>query len=180
MLSINELYEKLSELNSEENKKVVLEYCEEFLSILRKKEYTDEEKDLIEKFVSEGIYQKLLDGYITDSEIRSKMISIRFRYKDDLPQKDSNLGKLYTDHKMFLKIRNSILNELRKEMTPKNAIEQLELYDDYVYRIVDPLSSDDVIEKNSEIKKMITDCKDEVIHIDNLVFINGEDYGKLK
>lgn len=34
--------------------------------------------------------------------------------------------------------------------------------------------------QNSEIKKMITDCKDEVIHIDNLVFINGEDYGKLK
>ena len=34
--------------------------------------------------------------------------------------------------------------------------------------------------QNTEIKCLLSDFKDEVIHVDNLVFINGEDYGKLK
>ena len=156
MIGINDFLESIEQLNNENSKAAILMYCTEFDSLLRKTQYTEEEKELIEKFAAEGLYKKIVDEYIQDSEIRTKILSIRFQYKNKLKEKDESLGKIYAKQKMFSDLRDAIFEKLKVEITPENIDERIGLFNDLVCNVLDPLSADRVIAEAEKLNKHMT------------------------
>ena len=124
-----------------ELRELVLDYCTQLYALLRRGEYTKEDKEIIENFVSEDNIENILSEFIHDRQIRNKLMDIRFEYKNRIGNRDKELGNLYEKYNVFERIKNLYRQELSKGCSSVGIQAYDSLLAQYINTVINPIHS---------------------------------------
>ncbi len=108
---------------TEQKENLIFDVCNSLLNILYKKEYSSEDKKIIQEFVTSGMYEKSIKEGIKNSRIRNILKNIDFYYGNELKQKSPEFNDFYTKENMF-KIMEEVYSEI---LSDNNKVQNLDI-----------------------------------------------------